>query len=423
MNESLFIEFVQKIFPRLSNLIEKVNGGRKLTYLFKTMLTKVYSADQKWESSSVDTRFVAADMVAMDSPLPIKKRDSIAHFNGRLAKIGMKKAMTETDINTINIMKAQGASWEQIAKKLSDDAIACSTGIDEKIEYNFLQAFSKGYCLIEDETNTGIGIRIDFGYKDENTYGVASVGTIDEQSIKNVIKAADAKGDTITTIAIAQSTYDAMRQQNWAKQLVANYRGMTYTSATTLPVPSATIFDEAFADDNNGIKFLKIDRSIIIEKDGKQKPVKPFDATRLVFVTTEQVGSLVWGTLAEKSRPVQGVVYTTIDDYKLIAKYSKADPFQEFTYGQALVLPVIENVDQIYILDITQGASDAQTEGDTLFAFGGKNYLKADVIDALALYAEVTVSSNITDVDLLQVLNLLSKAKREAVIGSLTEQV
>lgn len=421
MNESLFIEIVKKVFPRLANIQEKVNGGRKpLTYLFKTMLNKVYSADQKWESASIDTRYVTADMVAMDSPLPIKKRNAVSHANGRLPKIGMLKVMSETDINTINIMKAQGNSWEQVAKKLTEDPLACSTGIDEKIEYNFLYALPRGYVLIDEDNNTGTGMRVSFGYKDENTFGVQAAGTIDYESIKNVIKAADAKGDSIITIAIAQSTYDALRQQKWAKELVANYRGMTYTSSTTLPVPSAKIFDEAFADDNNGIKFLKVDRSFIIEKDGKQKSVKPFDTTRLVFLTSDVVGSLVWGTLAEKTNPVPNVEYSTLDDYKLISKFSEPNPLRESTYGQALVLPVIENVDQIYILDSTVGPNDSQTEGDTTFSYDGKNYTKSAVIAAVNAYSGITVSNTITDADLLVVLNLLSKAKRDAVINALS---
>ena len=48
---------------------------------------------------------------------------------------------------------------------------------------------------------------------------------------------------------------------------------------------------------------------------------------------------------------MQGVVYSTVDNYKLIAKYSKTDPLQEFTSGQAIVAPVIENVEQIYVID------------------------------------------------------------------------
>ena len=159
-----------------------------------------------------------------------------------------------------------------------------------------------------------------------------------------------------------RSTYNKMRQEQWAKELVANYRGQTFDSNTKLPVPTATLFDEAFADDNNGITFLKIDRTVISEKNGKRTPYKPWNANKLIFLTTQEVGALVWGTLAEVTNPVAGVIYSTVDEYKLISKYSKNDPLQEFTSGQALVLPVIENVDQIYSLDISEAQTIDSTE-------------------------------------------------------------
>lgn len=356
MYPSLFVEYIERIYPKLGNLIEKINGKRnnQLTYLHKTMLRKEYSADQKWESASLNTHHVAADMVAMDSPLPLKQRDSVSSASGKLPKIGMKKALKESDLNAVNIMKSQGANLTQIANKLINDSVACSVGIDERNEANFLTALSEGACLVEEENNTGTALRVNFGYLTENQFGVKVADAISHDDIKRVIAKADEDGNTITRIALALSTYNKLRQTQWAKELVANYRGQVYTNPANLAVPTASAFDEAFADDNNGITFLKIDRSVIVEKNGVRKSIKPWSANKLIFLTSEEVGALVWGTLAEKTNPVAGVVYTTIEDYKLMSKYSKNDPLQEWTSGQALVLPVIENVDQIYSLDSKQ---------------------------------------------------------------------
>ena len=154
MNESLFQKYVAKFFPKLQRLIEKVNGKRnkKLTYLHKgdnAMLRTEYSPDNKWESTSVNTTYVAADFVAVDSELPVKSRDSIASANGKLPKIGMSKILKESDINNINVMEAQGGNAKVIAGKLANDAVACSVGIDERNEYNFLFALSNGSVAIK----------------------------------------------------------------------------------------------------------------------------------------------------------------------------------------------------------------------------------------------------------------------------------
>jgi len=430
MVQSQFVEYIRKIFPRLQNVVDTVNGKRngeqKRTYLHKTMLRKVYSADQKWSNAAVNTTYVAADMVSMNSPLPIKSRDAIAHANGSLPKIGMKKIMFESDINAVNIMKAQGAEWTNIANKLTSDPIACSVGIDEQNEANFLTGLSNGIVAVEDENNTGTALRINFGYLPENCFGVETQNELTLDDIKRVLANADNNGDTIITIAIALSTYNKLRQTQGAKELVANYRGQTFDSSTKLPVPTASLFDEAFADDNNGVRFLKIDRSIISEKNGKRKPYKPWNPNKLIFLTTEEVGALVWGTLAEKTNPVEGVVYSTVDKYKLISRYRTTEPFTETTSGQALVLSVIENVDQIYSLDISEAqAVDSSAESsdstDVKITIWGNTYKKPEFVKEFNKITGKNLASTIADDKLIAAVNRLNdfdEAKLKSAVES-----
>lgn len=430
MVQSQFVEYIRKIFPRLQNVVDTVNGKRngeqKRTYLHKTMLRKVYSADQKWSNAAVNTTYVAADMVSMNSPLPIKSRDAIAHANGSLPKIGMKKIMFESDINAVNIMKAQGAEWTNIANKLTSDPIACSVGIDEQNEANFLTGLSNGIVAVEDENNTGTALRINFGYLPENCFGVETQNELTLDDIKRVLANAGNNGDTIITIAIALSTYNKLRQTQGAKELVANYRGQTFDSSTKLPVPTASLFDEAFADDNNGVRFLKIDRSIISEKNGKRKPYKPWNPNKLIFLTTEEVGALVWGTLAEKTNPVEGVVYSTVDEYKLISRYRTTEPFTETTSGQALVLSVIENVDQIYSLDISEAqAVDSSAESsdstDVKITIWGNAYKKPEFVKEFNKITGKNLASTIADDKLIAAVNRLNdfdEAKLKSAVES-----
>ena len=137
MNKTLFPQYVEAFMPKLDAIIEKINGKRPPpTYLHKQRLRTEYSADQKWESASVNTTYVAADVVALDSPLPIKQRPTLSHASGKLPKVAMKKTLNETQIGAINVMIAQGQSYENVARKLIADADACAAGIDEINEYN-----------------------------------------------------------------------------------------------------------------------------------------------------------------------------------------------------------------------------------------------------------------------------------------------
>lgn len=422
MQKSLFIQYVDKLMKGFTSLVEKINGRNKdVTYLHKTMLRKEYSADQKWESAAVDTTFVTADMVAMDSPLPLKMRDTVSQAGGDLPKIGIKRVLREKQINTLNIMIAQGAGEKEVVAKLANDLVACSKGIDEKNEANFLEAISNGVVAIEDIEKTGLGYRANFNYLDANQFGVEKKGVVSYEDIKRVLEYADAKGSTISTIMISKTLYDKVRNQRWAKELVANYNGQVYGDSTNLPTPSASKFNDAFADDNGGVKFLVVDRTVIEERNGKRTARKPFNANKMVFLVSEQVGALVWSNCVEKTNPVEGVKYQVVDGYKLLAKYSVNEPaLQEFTTGQALVLPVIEGVDQIFTLDITDVDDSAQTEGDENFNYEDKSYNKQAVIGAYnALEGVDALSTEISDAELLKAINGLSKANAKKLFAGL----
>lgn len=437
MKESLFIQFIASIWPKLNLYIKEKDAPAKRTYLHKTMLTPVYSSDQKWEGTSAKTTYVAADMVAMDSPLPIKKRGTLATSNGKLPKVGMKKILRETEINAINIMKAhyatatnedvKKAEKQRILVKLLNDGEACSIGIDEKNEANFLTALSEGVLLVEDEDNVGTGLRVNFGYLDENTFGTTVKGHVSYEDIENIKSKADTDGNTITTLMLAKSKLNEIRKERWARELVADADDKVYTDSSTLKVPSVKKFTEAFEDEFD-IKLVVVDRSVIFEKNGVQKSKKPWNAERMVFLCSDMVGSLVWGSLAESTNPVDGVKYAIVDQYKLISKFSKTDPLQEFTNGQSLVLPVIEDVDQIYVLDCSETKSaevDTTAEkSDTTDEFttvNGKKYKKADLVAQLkTLNVKIRVDSK--DEAIIAAINALSDADEATLFSNVQAQ-
>lgn len=424
MKESIFIQFVKALWPKLNLYVKEKETPKKRTYLFKTMLRKVYSPDQKWEGTSAKTTYVAADMVAMDSPLPIKSRPTVATSNGKLPKVGMKKKLQETDINNINIMKAhlalatteeaKATERRRIFAKLADDGTACSVGIDEKTEMNFLSGLSNGVILVEDEDNTGTGLRVKFGYLPANTFGTITKGELSREDFENVNDKADADGNAIIKVMMAKSKLGEIRRTRWAKELAADYSEKTYTDETNLPVPSVKSFTAAF-EEEFGYAIETVDRTVVTEKNGKKKNVKPWNKDRLVFLCQEEVGSLVYGTLAEATNQVQGVQYATIDDYKLISRYSHNEPsLEEVTSGQALVLPVIEDVDQIYVIDCSESKSaevdteaEAQDVGDVYVTVNGVKYNKQELISQLKTYG-ASVRTTSSDETVIKAFNALS---------------
>lgn len=423
MNPSLFLSFVLSFFPKLQTLIEKINGSKKeLTYLHKdtSILRRVYAPDNKYEADTVDVSYMAADYVSMDSSLPIKSRDVIARATGKLPKVGMKKALKESEITALNVMEAQGGQIAEIRRKLAQDSVACSTGIDERNEYAFLSGLSQGYVALKDDDSENL-LRINYMYPDKNKCGVETVGTLTVDDLKRAIDTADQNGDSIIQFWIAKTTFDALKKTDSAKQLVASYNGQTYDSASILPVPTTAKFQEAF-EDETGVTFRVINRSIRIEKDGKYTSVKPWNSNYVIGVCSEQIGALVYGQLAEQTNPAEGVQYQLIDSYKLISKYSKTDPLLEVTCGQAFVLPVIEDVDSIYQIDLTLEdtvASDSDDETDDTVTINGTAYTKATAIDVLNRFG-AGLKSTASDEEVIAAYNALSATNKKKFLTAMS---
>jgi hypothetical protein len=65
-----------------------------------------------------------------------------------------------------------------------------------------------------------------------------------------------------------------------------------------------------------------------------------------------KVGVLTWARLAEMSSKVAGVSYEIADRYILVSMFRSNRPsLREFTTSQARVVPVICDVEKIYLLD------------------------------------------------------------------------
>ncbi|MCM1361753.1 MAG: major capsid protein [Clostridiales bacterium] len=403
MLKTMFAEYLERVMPKLPTLIEKVNGKRKkpIVYLHKEMLRREYSPDQKWASASVDTSLVAADMVAMDSPLSPKTRPTLTTASGNLPKIGIYRVMKESQINRINLMRSQQRPFVEIAQALSQDPVDCSNSIDERNELNFLQGLSEGVVIVQDADDPSIGLRIDFMYPKENTFGVAVKDEIEYEDIRRPLKKADDDGNAISVIMLSKEAHTRLRNTQWARELVANYRGQTVVDPSNLPVPTASAFNDAFADDNGGVTFRVVDRTVLLEKNGKKVPFKPFNANNLIYLTDDsQVGALVWGTLAEvaemnNATRETAAIYSVVDQFKLISRYRTTNPYQEHTTAQAMCLPVIENVDQIYMLRLDEAeAVDESAESDDVsdeyITYKGVKYQKSAVIAALNRLGSVT---------------------------------
>lgn len=412
MNQSLFVQFIA-YFALLSKTIEeKVNGKKtELTYLHKDMLTEELSVDLQWKTLSVNSNIVAADIVALDTALPLKKRGSFGAASGDIPKVGMKYQLTEKQMTDIDVLKSRNVETAVLVDKIFDDQKKCIMGIHERNEFIFLQSLSTGIGLVENENNVGTGIRIDFGYKEANKFGAsviwsdANAKPIDD--IKRIVNLAKSKGDAIKFLMMSDTTFDKLADNEQTRQNFAFSQNFSGDNAN-IPTPDLTQVN-TLMQRKFGLTIIVVDRTVTTERDGVRTINTPWEVDNVIFLTSNKVGKLQYGILAEETRKSVKVMYEKSGSYILLKKWSTDEPFAEFTSSQALVIPVINNVDSIYLLDVEEAAADAQTEGDANFDYNGDSYTRTSVIAAINLATgKTTAKTSNTDATLLKYVNQLS---------------
>lgn len=398
MNPSLFMAFIAKFFSVVvGKITEKWNDKKnEEALLFKTMLTEEYSADLKWGSTELNHSVVAADVVALDSSLPLKRRGTMSHATGTIPKMGMKLRKGEKDINDINTMIAKGTNEATIAAKLFDDASKVIKGIDIRTEIMFLQALSTGVTLIEDDENVGTGVRVDFGYLPEKTVHASIVwgasGYTPITDLRKMFDKAQAEGDAINHLFMSEKAFDQIRNSAEGKLLAATSANMVITDASLLPLPTRTNFKTVIEDEFSATLHIIKSRFKIENHDGSKKTVIPFAEANVIGAPDGIVGRLVYGTLAEETNPVNGVDYAKSGNSILVSKYSKTDPLEEFTASQSLRMPVIDGGSDMYMLHTD--STGVLTVTPTTMSFGNTKSSKTATVHTDSSLSTLTIASS-----------------------------
>ena len=416
MNESLFIEVIQKFWTAVTSALKiKYNGEREAKpYLYERQLRQVFSPTLKWDSLSLDRAIVAADVVALDSEKPLKSRPSVRKASGDIPKIAIKRYKDEKELAALRSLMLDPRRESELARQLiAEPADFVSRGMKERIEYMWLQALSTGLCVVPDEENAGTGIRVDFGLSDEHKFGAGVApwgqdGATPISDIARVITAASSKGYTITRIMSNLDTFNQARNSAEGKSLVAGYLGLQSIDRAV----SSANFNAAFTDEYK-VVWEVVDRSVIVEKNGVRIPTRPFADGVVSFLTSDQAGELYYAPSVEDTFPTAGVEYANVAPYITVMQYSKTDPKREWTAAEGFAIPIVD-VEGLFILDTqeAQELSATEVEGDANVTIYGQSLVKADVIAALNAMG-VRTSASISDANLIIKVNGLND-KQEA---------
>ena len=357
MQKSLYSEFVERNFPQLVVAISETLNGRSMTsqipFLFRSMLTPTYSPDSRWQSISAKYTDVAADIIALGAPTPLKGRDSINSYVGEIPKFGVMRSLNEVQMKDIDNMIAQKRPDQEIINRIFNDVPFVINAVDEGIEDLFLAMLSTGVGM--KTNNVSQAVRFDMHYTDfvDNHRGVATLWANDAakpiNDIQKIVDQSEMDGNVIINCYADDTALRAL----FENEQVRAYFGFqqSYTGGVdNIPTLSLQQLQTLFQN-QWGINLVRVRRTTRTEVNGVRNPHKAWANGRMVFTCDERIGDLVYTATAEETRQASDVIYQKANDYTLVSKFSEQEPLMEYTKSQAMVCPVLMNVNRIYSLD------------------------------------------------------------------------
>lgn len=376
MQKSLYAEYVVRNFPNLVLSIAETLNGRSMTsqipFLFRDELNTMFSPDGRWETVSGKYHNVAADIIAIGSPTPLKGRDKMNSYTGELPKFGTMRSLNEKEMLDIKNMIAINRPEAEVVKRIFKDVPFVINAVDEGIEDVFLSMLSTGVGIRKN--NVGEAVKFDMHYTDytDNHKGVAAVwnasniasGTAKPlNDIEDILNTAESDGNSVIKCFADDTALRAMYNSEQVRAMFGfqqNFVG----GAANIPTLSYQQLVDLFDKEWN-IELIRVRRTTLTEVNGVQAKHKAWANGRMVFTCDPQCGDLVYTTTAEESRYVtgdldaaadrvfgdNGVAYQKANEYTLVSQFSEQEPLMEYTKSQAMVVPVLSNVNRIYSLD------------------------------------------------------------------------
>jgi len=298
----------------------------------------------------------AASIVDSDAPAPLRSRNKLELYKGKIPAIKEKFRMDQDDMRTLEVLKAlplAGGNNSALISFLNKDLEEASVSGDKRIDLMLLQALST-LTIDVNITNNPDGVvygTIDLLAKTEQKQGVPVVWSsastakpIDDiekfLSINN-----NTRGRQFGKILMSFELWQSFRATTQVQDMLKSFFNIgknNGTYANTL----ANINDMFVA---NQWPIIEIVNHVTnVEVDGKPTYIKPFDVNAVVFVPAGKIGTLFNAVSMEDINRVANKTYAKFGP-TLVSKWAESDPLVEFTGMEMNAFPSV-NVDGIFIL-------------------------------------------------------------------------
>jgi hypothetical protein len=303
----------------------------------------------------------AASIVDSDAPAPLRSRNKVERYSGKIPAMKEKFRMNQDDMRALEVLRALPLNGSEAALQnfLIKDVQEASVAGDKRVDIMMLQGMS---TLAVDTTATLNPDGAVFGTIDLlPAYGTAvqqqgvpivwsSVTTstpIDD--IDNFITInRNVRGRTFGAIYMSAALWVNFKKSTQVKNYLAGfYNTGRANNATSFAVTQDNVNEYMSA--NNWPPIVVVNYTAMIEVDGIPTYIQPFNANNVVFAPAGKLGVLANAVPMERLHQVTGKEYANYGA-TLVGKWRENDPLVEFTGMEMNAFPVL-NVDGIFILN------------------------------------------------------------------------
>lgn len=298
----------------------------------------------------------AASIVDSDAPAPMRSRNKLELYKGKIPAIKEKFRMNQDDMRAIEVLRAlplANGNNDALIAFLNKDLQEAAVSGDKRIDIMLLQAIST-LTIDVNTTNNPDGVAygtIDLLAQSYQKQGVPVVWTdatnakpIDD--IEGFLQTNwNVRGRQFGRIMMSYELWINFKKNAQVKSYLASFYN-TGKTANSFAVTLANINEYMGA--NMWPQIEIVNHTANIEVDGQPTYIKPFNSSACVFVPAGKVGTLFNAVSMEMVHPVNDKSYATFGQ-TLVSKWAESDPLAEYTAMEMNAFPGV-NVDGIFIL-------------------------------------------------------------------------
>jgi len=299
----------------------------------------------------------AASIVDPNSPAPLRSRNKLEKYTGKIPTIKEKFRMDQDDMRNLEVLKAlplAGGNSQSLISFLNKDLQEASVSGDKRIDLMLLQAISTltvDVNLTNNPDGVAFGV-IDLLAKSNQKQGVPVVWSSSttakplDDIEKFIIINRNTRGRSFSKIVMSFDLWLQFKNTDQVKDMLKSYFNIgkaNGTYANTLENINSLMVS------NKWPIIEVIDHVTPVEVDGKPTYIKPFDANNAVFVPDGKIGTLKNAISMEDIHRVANKTYAKFGP-TLVSKWAESDPLVEFTGMEMNAFPSV-NVDSIFILE------------------------------------------------------------------------